>query len=106
MESKVKHQTQLEKEMRESLEAQMKYNIEQDEIKEKKKREMVNYKQQLDKQMGVKKRQAMYGNMTGVEKQLNKEELEAYKNYEKGNHFLPGFDNKPAKEHKPHKHTD
>jgi len=49
----------------------------------------------------------MYGNMTGVEKQLNKEELEAYKNFDKGTHFLPGFDNKPHQEsHKYHYHTD
>jgi len=84
----------------------MKYTIEQDQMKEKKANDMVLYKEQLDKQMGVKKRQAMYGNMTGVEKQLNKEELEAYKNYEKGTHFLPGFNNKPHQEHHPHKHTD
>lgn len=56
-----------------------------------KKNAMQIYKQELDAQ--VQNRQAMkaYGNMTSVEKEMNKDELVAYKNYDnKDLSLVPG----------------
>ena len=46
----------------------------------KKKQLMESYKQQLDTQVNLKKKALLYGNMTQVEKQLNHDEIHAYKN--------------------------
>lgn len=35
----------------------------------------------LDSQINVRNQLKLYGNMTNVEKQMNKEDLEAYKHY-------------------------
>ena len=43
---------------------------------------MENYKKMLDQQINVKNQFKMYGNMSSVEKALNRPELEAYKNYD------------------------
>ncbi len=56
------------------------------------------YKKQLDSQMNMKKNQTLYGNMTGVEKQMNKDEIVAYKNFEAGHYnMIPGINSKPIK---------
>lgn len=76
-------------------EAEMKYQAEQEAERAWKKQQMEVYKKQLDSQMNVKKQAALYGNMTGVEKQMNKDEMLAYKNYEtKTMAFIPGLNSK------------
>ena len=40
------------------------------------------YRDLLDKQMEVNENQRLYGNMTSVEKAMNKQDLEAYKNFD------------------------
>jgi hypothetical protein len=48
----------------------------------------------LDNQINVKNQLQLYGNMTSVEKQINKQDLEAYKNMENTyNSMLPGLNN-------------
>ncbi len=48
--------------------------------------------------MNMKKNQTLYGNMTGVEKQMNKDEIVAYKNFEQGHYnMIPGINSKPIK---------
>lgn len=70
----------------------MKYLAEQEAERARKKQQMEVYKKQLDSQMNVKKQAALYGNMTGVEKQMNKDEMLAYKNFEtKTMAFIPGL---------------
>ena len=52
------------------------------------------YKQDLDAQINVKKQMRGYGNMTGVEKEMNKDELHAYKKYDNSQYTLvPGISN-------------
>ena len=43
---------------------------------------MSNYKNMLDSQLQTKKNLTMFGNMTDVEKKLNKQDLHAYKNFD------------------------
>ena len=51
-----------------------------------------NYKKMLDEQINIKNQFKMYGNMTSVEKALNRPELEAYKNYDNNQYCLiPGL---------------
>jgi hypothetical protein len=47
-----------------------------------KKKNMENYRKMLDQQINIRNQFKMYGNMTSVEKALNRPELEAYKNYD------------------------
>mmetsp|Transcript_726 Transcript_726/g.903 ORF Transcript_726/g.903 Transcript_726/m.903 type:complete len:87 (+) Transcript_726:987-1247(+) len=47
-----------------------------------KKAMQLKYKEMLDQQRQVKDQFMMYGNMSSVEKALNKNELQAYKNYD------------------------
>eukprot|EP00347_Sterkiella_histriomuscorum_P022817 403337038 len=54
----------------------------------------MTYKEMLDHQVNVKNQLKIYGNMTNVEKQLNKDDLEAYKNYQSSyNAMIPGLNN-------------
>lgn len=47
------------------------------------KRDMqLKYKDMLDKQLEVRNQFKMYGNMSSIEKALNKNDLNAYKNYD------------------------
>lgn len=47
------------------------------------KRDMQNkYKDMLDRQLEVRDQFKMYGNMSSIEKSLNKNDLNAYKNYD------------------------
>lgn len=67
----------------------------------KKKQEQNNYKDMLDTQMKVSKQAKLYGNMTGVEKSLNKDDLFAWKNYDHHTYALiPGLNSssKPVPE--------
>ena len=55
-------------------------------------KEKQNYKQLLDEQIQVKNHFKMYGNMTSVEKGMNKQDLRAYKNYDNNQYSLiPGM---------------
>lgn len=64
------------------------------ELKAKKKHDINSYKTELDRQLGIKQGMRAYGNMSAVEKQLNKADLQAYKNYENSNKALiPGIQN-------------
>lgn len=46
----------------------------------------------LDQQLQVKNQFKMYGNMSSIEKALNKNDLNAYKNYDTGQYSLvPGM---------------
>jgi hypothetical protein len=57
---------------------------------ERKKRQML-YKDMLNNQIEFKKRMSKQGNMTSVEKQLNKADLKAFKNNDKNVYsFIPG----------------
>ncbi len=54
----------------------------------------MTYKEMLDQQINVQKQLKLYGNMTNVEKQMNKEDLEAYKNKKtEYNALIPGINN-------------
>ena len=57
-----------------------------------KKKQQDSYKNMLDNQMKISKQKRMYGNMTGVEKSFNKNDLSAYKHYD-GNTYalIPGL---------------
>jgi hypothetical protein len=51
-----------------------------------------SYKQMLDNQLKATKQRQMYGNMTGVEKSLNKNDLTAFKHYDQNTYALiPGL---------------
>lgn len=51
------------------------------------------YKDELDRQVNIKKASKAYGNMSHAEKQLNKGELEAWKHYDATRKSLvPGQD--------------
>ena len=50
------------------------------------------YKDMLDQQMEVKSNFKMYGNMSSIEKALNKTDLQAYKNFDQRQFSLvPGI---------------
>lgn len=54
----------------------------------------MTYKEMLDNQINVRNSLKIYGNMTNVEKQLNKDDLEAYKNFQpQYNALIPGLNN-------------
>ena len=58
---------------------------------EKKARQQV-YKEMLDNQYKIRQNLKLYGNMTGIEKQINKNELSAFKNYDNNTYALiPGL---------------
>ena len=64
------------------------------ELKAKKKQDVASYKTELDRQLGIKQGMRAYGNMSAVEKQLNKADLNAYKKYDPSNNALiPGIQN-------------
>lgn len=57
-----------------------------------KKQTQNNYKDMLDNQIKITKHQRMYGNMTGVEKSFNKDDLAAWKNYDHNTYaMIPGL---------------
>lgn len=75
-----------------------------------KKARQQKYKEMLDNQKRTKDVMKMYGNMTGIEKQMNKNDLSAFKNYDNKTYALiPGLNstsNAPSKkiiEDKSHK---
>lgn len=52
----------------------------------------IKYKEELDRQRQVRDAMLAYGNMSQAEKQLNKSDLRAYKNYENVNYnMVPGL---------------
>ena len=52
----------------------------------------MKYKEELDRQRQVRDAMLAYGNMSQAEKQLNKSDLRAYKNYENVNYnMVPGL---------------
>ena len=58
----------------------------------KKKQDQNSYKDMLDNQLRVTKQRRLYGNMTGVEKSINKNDLSAFKNYDHNTYALiPGL---------------
>lgn len=58
----------------------------------KKKAEQSQYREMLNNQIKASKQQRLYGNMTGVEKSLNKDDLVAWKNYDHNTYALiPGL---------------
>lgn len=58
---------------------------------------MDNYRKMLDQQINIKNQFKMYGNMTSVEKALNRPELEAFKNYDNNQYCLiPGLNSQKA----------
>jgi len=72
----------------------MKNNVNDIEFYEKfrKKQGQDSYKEILDNQIKVSKQRRSYGNMTGVEKSLNKDDLVAWKNYDHNAYALiPGL---------------
>lgn len=55
------------------------------------KKNQLNYRQMLDQQVNVKNAMKMYGNMSSVEKAMNRHDLHAYKNYDNNQYALiPG----------------
>jgi hypothetical protein len=68
------------------------YNsLKNQDLMEKKARQQ-QYKDMLDNQKNTRKAMNMYGNMTGIEKQLNKNDLSAFKNYDAKTYALiPGM---------------
>ena len=95
-ERKVKEQAELEIGMRESMVAEMKYKNECEQEKQRQKDAQLLYKKQLDDQMNLRRKFNMYGNMSGVEKNLNRNELLAYKNFDyKYNSMIPGQNSSP-----------
>jgi hypothetical protein len=66
-------------------------NLKNQDFTEKKIRQL-KYKEMLDNQKKTKDYMKMYGNMTGIEKQMNKNDLSAFKNYETKTYALiPGL---------------
>jgi hypothetical protein len=56
---------------------------------------MIKYKQDLDNQMQARSYMKAYGNMSNAEKQINKAELNAYKNYDNNQYnLIPGLAHK------------
>ena len=67
------------------------YGLKNEEFLEKKVRQQ-KYKEMLDNQKKTKDHMRMYGNMTGIEKQFNKNDLSAFKNYDNNTYALiPGL---------------
>lgn len=70
------------------------------EIKQLKELEKQKYKEDLDRQMNMKQGMKGFGNMSHAEKQINRQDLVAYKNYETTNHaMIPGINNKAQLDH-------
>lgn len=72
----------------------MKNNVQDVEYFEKfkKKQDQVQYRETLNDQIRTSKQRRLYGNMTGVEKSLNKDDLVAWKNYDHNTYALiPGL---------------
>ena len=93
---KLQEQNELEASMRQSMLEEMKYKKDCQDEEERKKEQMALYKKHLDEQVNMKKKFEMYGNMSGVEKNLNRNELLAYKNYDHHNvAMIPGFNSSP-----------
>lgn len=68
-------------------------NLKNIDLMEKKARQQ-QYKDQLDNQKRTKDHMRMYGNMTGIEKQLNKNDLAAFKHYDNKTYaMIPGLNN-------------
>jgi hypothetical protein len=66
-------------------------NLDMIEKSEKKVRQQ-KYKEMLDNQHKIRNGMKMYGNMTGMEKQMNKNDLSAFKNYDSNTYALiPGL---------------
>ena len=65
----------------------------EDRIKEERKKQQLMYRDILNSQVNFNKEATSnYGNMTSVEKRMNKNDLLAFKNYEKQQYALvPGF---------------
>lgn len=62
-----------------------------------KKKNAMNYKQMLDQQVNLKNQFKMYGNMSSVEKAMNRGELHAYKNYDQNQYsMVPGVSSTKA----------
>lgn len=60
--------------------------------KSEKKARQIKYKEMLDNQAKTRQNMKMYGNMTGIEKQLNKNDLSAFKHYDNKTYALiPGL---------------
>lgn len=56
------------------------------------KQEQNNYKEELDNQLKISKQRKLYGNMTGVEKSFNKDDLVAWKHHNQNTFALiPGL---------------
>ncbi|CDW74298.1 UNKNOWN [Stylonychia lemnae] len=89
-----------------ALEIQKKMDLakkaEEDEIN-KRKLQQLEYKQMLDQQNQLRSKMRQHGNMSGVEKQMNKEDLIAWKNYDNNQYSLiPGISvNKKVMEREP-----
>lgn len=66
-------------------------SLKNQDLMEKKQRQQ-KYKEMLDYQKKTKDSMNMYGNMTGIEKQMNKNELTAFKNYDNKTYaMIPGL---------------
>lgn len=81
--------------------------------KAEKKARQQKYKEMLDNQAKTREHMRMYGNMTGIEKQMNKNDLTAFKNYDTKTYALiPGLNSlsvapsKKVLEDKMHKKRD
>lgn len=71
-------------------------NLKNIDVMERKARQQT-YKDQLDNQKRTKDYMKMYGNMTGIEKQMNKNDLAAFKNYDNKTYALiPGLNSSSA----------
>ena len=91
-------QAELELEMRQSMEAEFKFKAEQEAEAERRRLTISQYKKALDSQMTIKKKAQMYGNMTGMEKQINKDEMLAYRNHDTQPYtMIPGLNSSPPK---------
>lgn len=67
--------------------------IEEEEA-QKRRDQQLKYREMLDQQTSLRKQMRMHGNMTGVEKQMNKDDLIAWKNYDNNQYSLiPGVSN-------------
>eukprot|EP00347_Sterkiella_histriomuscorum_P016860 403351572 len=82
--------------------AQEAKRLEEEEI-QKRKQQQMDYRDMLDQQNKLKQKMKLHGNMTGVEKQMNKDDLIAWKNYDNNQYSLiPGISlNKKKLEREP-----
>jgi hypothetical protein len=102
-------QSEHEEDMRKRNEAQAKYEEQCAVEAAKKKILMEQYKQQLDTQINLKRKAQLYGNMTHVEKRLNQDEIQAYKNRDTSyKPLIHGLSSSPVKQlfHKEHAPED